>query len=163
MSNGIKTEKLIYAHHDTKQGKHPDGTLRGVCVCATTGIKGKIGNGCSNEYNQKNTLIPWYVVHNANKNQNMAGTFGRITWEGFLQTATTVPEPNGKHGCVLHPEESRIISIRELARCQGFPDDFQFFGTMEEKHRQIGNAVAPPMAKAIGIEIRKAYGKSSKK
>jgi len=107
-------------------------------------------------------LIPWFVVHNANKHQNMAGTFGRIEWDGFLQTATTTPEPNGKHGCVLHPEADRIISIRELARCQGFPDDFQFYGTMKAKHRQIGNAVAPPMAKAIGIEIRKAYGKSKK-
>lgn len=39
---------------------------------------------------------------------------------------------------------------------QGFPDDFHFFGNVHNKHRQIGNAVPPPLACALGKELRKA-------
>lgn len=46
--------------------------------------------------------------------------------------------------------------MRECARSQGFPDRFQFYGSILDKHRQVGNAVPPPMGLAIGLEIRKA-------
>lgn len=38
---------------------------------------------------------------------------------------------------------------------QGFPDTFRFFGTVHNKHRQIGNAVPPPLSRALGAELRK--------
>lgn len=59
----------------------------------------------------------------------------------------------GKQGRVLHPNQDRIISIRECARSQGFPDTFLFVGTTLHQYKQIGNAVPPPMARAIGREI----------
>jgi len=55
----------------------------------------------------------------------------------------------------LHPVQNRVVSVRECARSQGFPDSYRFFGTISDKHRQIGNAVPPPLAAAIGHEIRK--------
>ncbi len=39
---------------------------------------------------------------------------------------------------------------------QGFPDDFQFWGNVHNKHRQIGNAVPPPLAASLGHQLRKA-------
>ncbi len=42
-----------------------------------------------------------------------------------------------------------------LAAVQGFPDSFRFYGTVNNKHRQIGNAVPPPLALALGRELRK--------
>lgn len=45
--------------------------------------------------------------------------------------------------------------MRECARSQGFRDSFRFYGTILDKHRQVGNAVPPPLAAAIGYEIRK--------
>lgn len=39
---------------------------------------------------------------------------------------------------------------------QGFPDDFQFWGNVHNKHRQIGNAVPPPLAASLGQQLRKA-------
>lgn len=51
--------------------------------------------------------------------------------------------------------QNRVVSVRECARSQGFPDSYRFFGTITDKHRQIGNAVPPPLAAAIGHEIRK--------
>jgi len=44
--------------------------------------------------------------------------------------------------------QNRVVSVRECARSQGFPDSYRFFGT-------ITNAVPPPLAAAIGREIRK--------
>ena len=40
-------------------------------------------------------------------------------------------------GRVLHPEQHRVVSVRECARSQGFPDTFKFFGTILDKHRQV--------------------------
>jgi DNA (cytosine-5)-methyltransferase 1 len=59
-------------------------------------------------------------------------------------------------GCVLHPEQPRVISVREYARSQGFSDNYQFYGSIQDKYRQIGNAVPPPLSTAIGYEIRKS-------
>lgn len=58
-------------------------------------------------------------------------------------------------GRVLHPVQTRVVSVRECARSQGFRDSFRFYGTILDKHRQVGNAVPPPLAAAIGHEIRK--------
>ena len=42
-----------------------------------------------------------------------------------------------RQGRVLHPEQHRVVSVRECARSQGFPDSYRFFGTTLEKHRQV--------------------------
>jgi hypothetical protein len=39
---------------------------------------------------------------------------------------------------------------------QGFPDHFHFYGNVHSKHRQVGNAVPPPLAAALGRQLRKA-------
>lgn len=50
-------------------------------------------------------------------------------------------------------EQARTISVREAARLQSFPDGFVFSGTMNPAFKQIGNAVPPLLAKALGGEI----------
>ena len=52
--------------------------------------------------------------------------------------------------------QARTISVREAARLQSFPDGFRFEGTMNPAFRQIGNAVPPLLAKAIGVVVRDA-------
>lgn len=46
-------------------------------------------------------------------------------------------------------QQARVISVREAARLQSFPDGFRFCGTMNPAYRQIGNAVPPLMAKRL--------------
>jgi DNA (cytosine-5)-methyltransferase 1 len=48
------------------------------------------------------------------------------------------------------------LSVRELARSQGFPDSHVFVGNIGDRYRQIGNAVPPPLGAAIGREIKAA-------
>ncbi|MES0020603.1 DNA cytosine methyltransferase [Mesorhizobium sp. M0036] len=58
---------------------------------------------------------------------------------------------NGRYG---HPTQDRAISIREAARLQTFPDDFQFFGSMASMARQIGNAVPVKLAEVMGVAVK---------
>ena len=50
----------------------------------------------------------------------------------------------------------RILSVREQARIQGFPDRHIFYGTTAERFKQVGNAVPPPLGRALGAQIRAA-------
>lgn len=149
LPDGIISNKLLYQHEDLKNGKNSNGEFRGVCQCAT-------GKDCNPADRQNNTIIPWCLPHTANRHNNWAGLYGRLAWDGYCSTTITNPEPMGKQGRVLHPEQNRVVSVRECARSQGFKDDYQFYGHILNKHRQIGNAVPPPMGKAIGHEIIKS-------
>ncbi|KAJ2949115.1 hypothetical protein O0L34_g6054 [Tuta absoluta] len=149
LSDGTKCKVLQYRYHDKKNGRSSTGALRGVCACAA-------GGACSPNDKQENTLIPWCLPHTGNRHNNWAGLYGRVCWDGYFSTTVTDPEPMGKQGRVLHPEQNRVVSVRECARSQGFPDGYVFAGTVQDKHRQIGNAVPPPLGAALGREIRKA-------
>jgi DNA (cytosine-5)-methyltransferase 1 len=50
-------------------------------------------------------------------------------------------------------DQARVISVREAARLQSFPDGFVFDGTMNPAFRQIGNAVPPIMAKSLALQM----------
>ena len=56
----------------------------------------------------------------------------------------------------IHYRHHRVITIREAARIQGFPDGFLFEGSKAEQMLMVGNAVPPPLAKAVGLAVRNA-------
>ena len=58
-------------------------------------------------------------------------------------------------GELYHPYENRALTVREGARIQSFKDEFIIFGNKGSQFRQIGNAVPPQLAKAIGEHILK--------
>jgi DNA (cytosine-5)-methyltransferase 1 len=101
-------------------------------------------------------LVPWCLPNTADRHNGWRGLFGRLDWMGHFPTSTTDPQPMGKVGQVFHPEQHRIVSVRECARAQGFPDRHRFYGNVHSKHRQVGNAVPPPLAAALGRQLRKA-------
>ncbi|WP_173326823.1 DNA cytosine methyltransferase [Sharpea azabuensis] len=53
----------------------------------------------------------------------------------------------------IHPTENRTLSVREAARIQSFPDDFEFVGNQQDTYVQVGNAVPPLLGKAIGESL----------
>jgi len=81
--------------------------------------------------------------------------YGRLVWDGQAPTITGGFDSftRGRYG---HPEHDRPLTPREAARLQGFPDDFTFVGTRHDVRHQIGNAVPPPLAQAIGESIVRA-------
>lgn len=65
--------------------------------------------------------------------------------------AFTSPRP-------IHYRYNRCVTVREMARLHGFPDWFRFNVTKWHGARQIGNAVPPPLARAIGAEVVRSLG-----
>ncbi|KAK6939353.1 DNA (cytosine-5)-methyltransferase 1, replication foci domain [Dillenia turbinata] len=108
----------------------------------------KLSNG------QLVSLIPWCLPNTADRHNKWKGLFGRLDWEGNFPTSITDPQPMGKVGMCFHPEQDRIVTARECARSQGFPDSYKFCGNIHHKHRQIGNAVPPPLAFALGRKLK---------
>lgn len=81
--------------------------------------------------------------------------YGRLAWNGQCPTITAGFDSFSR-GRYAHPKQNRSITLREGARLQGFPDDFRFLGTRHDVRYQIGNAVPPPLAQAVGEAIRRA-------
>ncbi|KAJ4789770.1 Cytosine-specific methyltransferase [Rhynchospora pubera] len=105
-------------------------------------------------------LIPWCLPNTARRHNQWKGLFGRLDWDGNFPTSVTDPQPMGKVGMCFHPEQDRIITVRECARSQGFPDSYSFHGNIQNRHRQIGNAVPPPLAYALGRKLKEAIDKN---
>ena len=85
--------------------------------------------------------------------QGYGEAWRRCSWD---QPSPTVKENHG--GVIVHPKLSRVLTPRELARLQSFPDDFIFEGGKSKQLVQIGNAVPVLLGKAIGIAVRYSAG-----
>ena len=71
--------------------------------------------------------------------------YGRLCWDKPSYTIATYFNRVG-NGCNLHPSQCRVLSNREAARLQSFPDSFIFQGSNASQYKQIGNAVPPLLA-----------------
>ena len=92
------------------------------------------------------------------------GMARRIGWDEPCLTLTCSPAQKQTERC--HPDETRPFTIREYARIQTFPDEWEFVGSVSQQYKQIGNAVPVNLAKEIGYSIVKflneVYAKSNK-
>lgn len=85
--------------------------------------------------------------------------FARLWWDETVGTVVTFPCLHNQ--AALHPEQDRVLTLREYARLQGFPDYYRFCGTVKERYCQVGNAVAVPVARALGYALGMASRKLS--
>ena len=85
--------------------------------------------------------------------------YGRLRWDKPSYTISTYFNRIG-NGCFIHPEQARLISIREGARLQSFVDSYEFAGSKGSIYKQIGNAVPPLLAYAIATALKKHTSKS---
>lgn len=79
------------------------------------------------------------------------GMARRISWDEPSLTLTCSPAQKQTERC--HPDETRPFTVREYARIQSFEDDWQFYGSISQQYKQIGNAVPVEMARIIGLSI----------
>ncbi|WP_166870846.1 DNA cytosine methyltransferase [Salinibacterium sp. ZJ450] len=85
-----------------------------------------------------------------------------LDWDSPARTVVTIPDD------YVHPVEPRLFTVRELARFQGFPDSFEFLGKETTgahrrkvevpQYSQVGNAVSPWLALAVGTRISEVLG-----
>jgi DNA (cytosine-5)-methyltransferase 1 len=88
-----------------------------------------------------------------------------LAWDQPARTVVTLPDD------YVHPSEARIFTVREMARFQGFPDDFVFVGKETTgslrrrfevpQYSQVGNAVSPFLAVAVGEMINRVLGQDA--
>ncbi|XVF46005.1 hypothetical protein PTKIN_Ptkin02bG0253400 [Pterospermum kingtungense] len=123
-------------------------------------IKGSMGQVL--EQNFKNLLdcqgkganfrdLPGVVVNENNK----------VVWDTTMESVAQIWETIGAslcheicqrevNQCVIHPSQDIVLTICENARLQGFPNCYKLFGSIKERYMQVGNAVAVPVATALG-------------
>lgn len=77
--------------------------------------------------------------------------YGRVRPDGLASTILTKCDPHW--GAYFHYSQDRSFTVREAARIQSFPDHYVFYGNTSEQFAQVGNAVPPLLAKAIGLSL----------
>ena len=78
--------------------------------------------------------------------------YGRVTADGLASTILTKCDPHW--GAYFHYNQERSFTVREAARIQSFPDHYIFTGAMAEQFAQVGNAVPPLLAEAVGLTLK---------
>jgi DNA (cytosine-5)-methyltransferase 1 len=96
--------------------------------------------------------------HRRSTGATFRNVYARMEWDKPAPTITTLAHNFGT-GRFGHPEQDRAISLREAAMLQGFPRNYRFVRPGDEVYfdrlgRLIGNAVPPPLARAVGESIR---------
>jgi len=109
------------------EGKIPESALQSEYV-----VNGRVRKGFS-----KKTL----------KNMH-SNIYKRLKWDDSSYTITHV-----RKTVLIHPLQDRLLSIRETARLQSFPDWFRFFGSLNQQYQQIADAVPPLLAEAVAKHI----------
>ncbi|XP_065847428.1 DNA (cytosine-5)-methyltransferase CMT3-like [Euphorbia lathyris] len=91
-------------------------------------------------------LVPDYAMTFVNGTSPKP--FGRLWWDEVVPTVVTRAEPHNQ--VIIHPDQDRVLTVRENARLQGFPDCYQLLGSIKERYIQVGNAVAVPVGLGLG-------------
>lgn len=81
------------------------------------------------------------------------GIARRIGWDEPSLTLTCSPAQKQTERC--HPDETRPFTVREYARIQTFPDNWEFSGSVSQQYKQIGNAVPCNLGQEIGYSVIK--------
>jgi DNA (cytosine-5)-methyltransferase 1 len=83
---------------------------------------------------------------------DLVGRHPRLSWDGQcpnLRAGTGKDKGSYQSVRPIHPDEPRVITVREGARLQGFHDSFRFHPTVWHSFRMIGNSVSPILAEAV--------------
>lgn len=84
------------------------------------------------------------------------GMARRLSWDQPSLTLTCAPAQKQTERC--HPSETRPLNVREYARIQTFPDDWEFAGSLSDRYKQIGNAVPVNLGYHIGRCVLASLG-----
>jgi DNA (cytosine-5)-methyltransferase 1 len=101
------------------------------------------------------TDIPYHLLPKGMKiakKSDHTKRYGRVDPKGLASTILTKCDPHW--GAYFHYEQDRSFTVREAARIQSFSDRFIFTGSLAQQFVQVGNAVPPLLAKAVGFSIK---------
>ena len=95
------------------------------------------------------------------KNVSFADSYARMSWDKPSPTITTKCI-SFSNGTFWHPKYNRAITVREAATLQGFPEWYEFLGSLPSCVKQVRNAVPPILAEALGKSILRGFNKSQR-
>ena len=151
LENGANVDRLPYGTDRKDMGKYAD-SLRPSGLDTVTGNEvsrnsarvieryGYIGMG------QNWSAIPASLMEDyANSGLCHTGIYYRLCWD---EQAKVIG--NFRKNMLIHPAQDRGLSIREAARLQSFDDRHEFIGPLNDRQQQVGDAVPPRLAEAVG-------------
>ena len=107
-------------------------------------------SGCQTTRHSDGVIERYSKILNGERDE--VSKYPRLDWErpAHVLRAGTGPDRGSYQAArPIHPDKPRVITVREAARIQGFPDWFQFHSTKWHSHRMIGNSVSPIFAQEI--------------
>ncbi len=154
LGHALKTVKGKLLNHDTKNTfSMPDlDKKRLKYIPEGRGIRYK---------EDEDELLPKRLRYDVNWETMREGRFRELK---LRRLSRKMPSPtiNTSNYNYYHPIENRRFSARELAAIQSFPNDFEFSGPYKAQIIQIGNAVPPLMAKALGEAVIELHNQKKK-
>ena len=107
------------------------GVYHTLAIGITTGL------GCMDALNGMAISAPQWLILNQWANRYSDVISPLFSWKIVSSLTKWTQFIINTQGRVLHPEQHRVVSVRECARSQGFPDTYRFIGNILEKHRQV--------------------------
>ncbi|HEL1120072.1 TPA: DNA cytosine methyltransferase, partial [Streptococcus equi subsp. zooepidemicus] len=95
-----------------------------------------------------------YMKSTWNMSGGRTGILRRLSLDEPSLTVLTSPTQKQTERC--HPLEARPFTVRENARIQSFPDDWDFQGSVGNQYKQVGNAVPVNLAYEVGLKIKES-------
>jgi len=127
-----KGSKKLYNHWSTKNSAEVVETISHIVP----------GSSLKKSWN----TLPEHIKKRYTVAENIhSNIYKRLTWDACSPTIV-----HARRAMLLHPIRNRILTVREAARLQGFPDKFKFIGTMHNQYQQVANAVPPLVSEALG-------------
>lgn len=151
LNNGDSFDELDYQKNNVSNYSK---LMKGKCKVVTQNYVSKNKDYVIERYRyikpgQNWKAIPDHLMTNyTNKNNCHSGIYKRLDPD-----KPSVVISNYRKNMLIHPFQDRGLSVREAARIQSFPDNFNFSGTLTYMQQQIGNAVPPLMAEEIFKKI----------
>ena len=93
--------------------------------------------------------IPVVLMRINGKYRDLSHTHSMI-YKRLLSGEPSVTITNFRKAMIIHPKQNRLLSVREAARIQTFPDKFKFAGGISSQQQQVSDAVPVLLAKAVG-------------
>ena len=97
--------------------------------------------------NWENIPVKLMKVDGKYENLEMAHS---MIYKRLLENEPSITITNFRKGMIIHPTQNRLLSVREAARIQTFPDHFEFEGGLSNKQQQVSDAVPVRLAKKVG-------------
>lgn len=98
--------------------------------------------------------IPKHLIQVNGKYKNLKNTHGMI-YRRLLSSVPSVTITNFRKAMLIHPTQNRLLSVREAARIQTFPDNYVFKGPLHSMQQQVSDAVPLQLSTAVGNSLLK--------